>query len=657
MMATDKNHNRRANSRGKRTNTPRDARVDRGRLWPLFILFSFLLILLGVKLVYVQIFKHSEYANAAREQRTRDITVHAKRGTIFDRSGNVLAKSVEATTIYANPKEITNPTVAAKIIMDHIGGDEATLLNRLSNQSRSFVYIAQKVDPDQATDLKAALKQAQIDGIYYLSDTKRVYPQGQVAGQVIGVVGADNKGLSGLEKYYDSVLAGTDGEFLIQRGRGGQPIAGGVEKELPAVDGQDIIVSLDIDIQQQAEKSVQKTVSDWKAASGTAVVIDPTTGEILAVCSTPYLNPNDLSSSSSEALKLRAVADAYEPGSTFKPFTAAIGIDTGTTDISKSYNIPPSIKVGDHDVTDVDKHGYITLNLRDILRKSSNIGVVMVAREAGGDAFWSYVQKLKFGEKTNIDFGGETKGIVQQKENWNGSSLGSMAFGQGISISPIQMARSMSAIANEGLLRVPHFLIARGGETVTYPEPERVFKTSTAAKVADMMQTVVDEGTGKYGQIPGYAVSGKTGTAQRANPSGGGYIKNSYTANFIGFAPSANPRVLVYVVIEGTPDGYGGPTAGPPFREIMKAALKRLNVQPNDEKAFVEGDVKQRDTEQKESEIREDMLERTGGSQDHADNKESSKKQDSSQTHKESDESKSTKTNSDSQKSKKAGAH
>lgn len=597
----------------------------RGRLWPLFVLFGVFVGLIFCKLVYLQVFKHTEYADAAREQRTRDIVIHAKRGTIFDRSGNVLAKSVEAVTVYANPKEIENPGLVTQKIVETIGGDEPQIFNRLANREKSFAYVAMRIDPAEADSLKKALKEIGAEGIYYLTDTKRVYPYGEVAGQVVGAVGNDNQGVSGLELYYNDILAGKDGEVLVQRGRDGSPIAGGVEKDLPAKDGKDIVISIDVDIQQQAEKVVAKAVNDWGAISGSAVVMDPTTGEILAACSTPYLDPNDLSSASSEALKLKPVTDSFEPGSTFKPLTAGMAIDEGKSDPGKSYNIPPSIKVGDHNVTDSHKHGHITLTLREILRDSSNIGTVMVAREVGGDAFWSYLQKMHMGEKTGIDHPGENAGIVQKKENWNGSSLGSMSFGQGISTTPIQLCRAIGAIADQGLMRKPHFLISEGGKRVEYPQPERIFKTATAAKVADMMKTVVDSGTGKKGAIPGYAVSGKTGTAQRAKPGGGGYIKGSYTASFIGFAPTDAPKVLVNVAIVGTPDGYGGPTAGPPFQEIMKTALKRLNISPSDSNAYTKGEKDRIRQEKEEAEAREDMLERSGRA---IDNEKKSKEKD-----------------------------
>lgn len=589
------------------------------RLLPLFFTFLVLTSFVCIKLVWIQIIHHSEYTQEAQDQRTRDITIPAKRGTIYDRQGNVLAKSVEVKTVYVNPKEVVTPYETASIVADTLDLDINSVMEKINKKDKTFVYIEHKIDNGLAEDLMKRLSDSKAEkGIYLLKDSKRVYPYGAVAGQVIGAVNRDGDGLSGLEKYYNDILKGKDGELLIERGRTGQPIAGGIQKNLPAEDGEDIVISLDIEIQQQAEHSVAETVEKWGAISGTAVVMDPRTGEILATCSTPYLDPSHLSSAESESLKLRSVSDAYEPGSTFKPFTAAFGLESGVTSPQKSYVIPSSIKVGDHDVRDITEHGTINLTLREILAQSSNIGMVLLSREIGVESFHQYLDKMHFGDKTGVDFGGESGGIVLPLKKWNGSTLGSNSFGQGISLTPMQMSRGMSAVAHEGLMRVPHFLVSRNGERVEYPEPERVMRAETSRQVAEMMRGVVEEGTGKNGRISGYAVSGKTGTAQRANPNGGGYIKGSNTANFIGFAPTSDPQVLVYVVIEGTSDGFGGTTAGPPFREIMKVAFKRLNIPPSDLKAFNESEEKDRKAQEQEESIREKLIEKNGTSQEKA---------------------------------------
>lgn len=583
------------------------------RLFPIFCIFLFFVALVLVRLFWFQVVKSSAYAEQAQVQRTRDITIPAKRGTIYDRQGNVLAKSVECKTIYANPSEIDakNLSLLTNIVSDTLNLEKAEVLDKLSKHDKTFVYIEHKIDNKLADELSQNLEEAGIQGcIYKLKDQKRVYPYGAIGGEVIGSVNRDGDGLTGLEKYYDTLLKGTDGELLIQRGRLGQPIAGGIEKDLPAQDGTDIIVSIDIEIQQQAEKSVAETVEKWSADSGSAVVMSPKTGEILAACSTPFYDPSDLANASPDSLNLRPVTDAYEPGSTFKPLTAAMALNEGVSSPEKGYTVPPSLKVGTHDVRDIFEHGTIGMSLREILMQSSNIGITLVQREVGVNTFRNYLKKLHFGERSGIDFGGESAGIIASDENWGSANAGFNSFGQGISVTPIQISRAMSAIANGGLLRVPHFLVAKNGERVLYPEPERVFSDAASDQVADMMKSVVSEGTGKNGRIEGYSISGKTGTAQRANPNGKGYLKNSNTANFIGFGPTEDPALLVYVVVDGTPDGFGGTTAGPAFRDIMKVALKRLNIAPSDLKAFNQADEIERAQERQEEETRERLIER-----------------------------------------------
>ncbi|MDO5044600.1 MAG: penicillin-binding protein 2 [Coriobacteriia bacterium] len=571
----------------------------------LALAFLLILVLLMVgRLAFIQIFKHSEFTAMAQEQRTRNITMYAKRGTIYDRSGNILAKSVDAETIYANPKEITDEANTVKAILPIVGGDEQVLLNRVNDKTKTFVYIAKKVDPTQADELR----ELNLSGIYFLPDTKRVYPYGDVAGQIIGAVGTDNIGLSGLELYYDEILSGVDGELLVERGRNGYPIAGGVKKEIPAINGEDIVLSVDIDIQKAAQESIAQAAEQWSAISVSTVVANPKTGEILAMASTPFLDPNNLSKAKAESFKLRPISEVYEPGSTFKALSAAFAVDSGASDINKHYSIGPSIKVGDHNVTDDFEHGYIDLTLREILINSSNIGAVLYARETGSETFYEYLMRFELNRATGIDYKGESSGILKTLENWDGSSLGSISFGQGISVTPIQLVRALSAIANDGLLRQPHFLVSRGGQNVKYPEPKRVIKSTTAEKISDALTSVVDEGTGENGALPGYKVAGKTGTAQRVL-STGGYAKNYNTASFAGFAPSDDPQVVVYVVLDGVA-GYGSSAAAPVCRDILAVSLKRLDIAPTDRESFNSYEKEQSALKEEEQAAQE------GGSED-----------------------------------------
>lgn len=557
------------------------------RIFRILLIFFFVFLLIFLRLIYLQVFKSADYSAMAQNQRTRNLTLYAKRGTIFDRSGNVLAKSVDVQTIYANPKEITDPVSAGQKLVDIIGGDQIDLINKLNNKDKSFVYIKKKADEDLAD----RVKELDIDGIHFLPDTKRVYPYGQVAGQIIGAVGSENEGLSGLELYYNDILSGKNGELLVERGRNGYPIPNGVKKMVQAQNGEDIVLSIDVAIQREAEDRMAEATKDWGAISSSAIVMDPKTGEILAMCSTPYLNPNDLSKAPSDAFKLRTISEVYEPGSTFKALTAAFAVDAGVASINKSYTVAPHIKVGDHNVTDVFEHGYINLTLREILIHSSNIGAVMMARDTGSKKFWQYLNDFELNKTTGIDYAGESRGILKDIKDWDGSSLGSMAFGQGISLTPIQLTRAVAAIADDGLLRQPHFLVSRGGENVKYPAPKRVISSSSSDQIADAMESVVSEGTGKAGQIPGFAVSAKTGTAQRVTKQGG-YTAGFNTASFVGFAPTNDPEVVVYTVVDGM-GGYGSSAAGPAFRNIMAMSLKQLDVSPDDASRFNEYEKEQ----------------------------------------------------------------
>ena len=624
---TNRKENRRKSSRphtntqAQNSNSTWNSRISR----VLFVLFL-LLIVVFLRLFYLQVVKAGEYSDLAQTQRTRDLTLYAKRGTIFDRSGNVLAKSVDVETIYANPKEIKDPVAAGQALVNVIGGDQIDITNKLNNKDKSFVYLSKKADET----LVSQVKDLNIEGVHFLPDTKRIYPYGQVAGQIIGAVGTDNEGLSGLEMYYDDILSGKNGELLVERGRNGYPIPNGVKKMVQAQNGEDIVLSIDINIQREAETRMAEATKDWGAISSSAVVLNPKTGEILAMCSTPFLNPNNLSSAPAAALKLRPISEVYEPGSTFKALTAAFAVDAGVANINKNYTVPPSIKVGDHSVKDVFEHGYIDLTLREILIHSSNIGAVMMARDTGSQKFWEYLNKFELNKPTGIDFAGESKGILKDIDNWDGSSLGSMAFGQGISLTPIQLTRAIAAIADDGLLRQPHFLVSRGGENVKYPEPKRVISSASSDQIADAMESVVSEGTGKAGQIPGFAVSAKTGTAQRVTKRGG-YAEGFNTASFVGFAPTNNPEVVVYTVVDGMA-GYGSSAAGPAFRNIMAMALKQLDISPDDAKRFNEYEKEQeqidkaREAEEKSSsEATKSQSKESKKSKDSKESKESTK--------------------------------
>ena len=534
---------------------------------------------LGVtRLADYQLFNAERYRTEADARRLLSQTLYAKRGTIYDRNGNVLVSSVECSNVYVNPQLIKKKDRSRAIaaLVEALGVEEADVAACVDKDT-TFVYVKRQVDQEDAD----ALMDKNISGIELEPSVKRVYPYGNLASQVLGVVNIDNVGVTGLEHYYDEVLTGTNGSLVRERALDGSFIAGGAYKKVPATDGMDIVLSLDVNIQRAAEEALAPVVERIGATSGSVVVTDPLTGEILACCSNPTYDQADLANASTEDMNLRAVTDAYEPGSVFKTFVCAAGIDDGLITPDTEFAVPASVKVGDDDVRDADRRDYgLTMTVREILRRSSNTGMVLVGEKIGADAFAEdVVGKFGFGSASGVDFPGESLGIVRKRADYDGASLGSMSFGQGIAIAPIEMVRAMHAIANKGVMTTPHFLKTRAGDEVDWTDGEaRACSEQAAAQVADMMRTVVDEGTGMGARIEGYEVSGKTGTAERAAEGQSGYLESNYMSSFMGFVSTTDPRVQCYVTLDGT--AAGSDAALPVFKSIMEEALSSLGINP-----------------------------------------------------------------------------
>lgn len=533
--------------------------------------------LVVARLLWLQVIDAPNLSAKAQSLHTTNVTLTAKRGTIYDRNGNVLATSVECRTIYCNPKEVTNKTTCAQELANALGGSADDYLSTLS-QDTTFAYVQRKIDTDVAEDLLSTLSEDGITGVYALTDVKRVYPYGAVGGQVLGFVDTDGNGITGLELQYDDVLKGADGEMLMERGRDGKPVAGGASQIHEATDGQDIIISLDINIQQVAETQLAQAVEDVKGESGNVMVTDPKTGEILAACSTPFADLTNPSSITNEGLKLSNVTDSYEPGSTMKVLTMAIGYDTGTITKNSTFSVPPTVKVGDDEVNDADDRDYtMDMTPTEIMRRSSNTGAALVGMAIGADNFSAGLAKFGIGQKTGIDFPGEADGIVPSRDQYTGATTGAAAFGQGIAFPSVQLVRAVGAVANGGTMMTPHFLVQKGAETVDWGEGEQVISEQTAESVVgDMRAVVQDDGTGRKANIAGYDVVGKTGTGEQAS-SEGGYVENRFMSSFIGFANGNDAAVLCYVGINGT-SYHGSAAAVPSFVAIMNEALTDLNV-------------------------------------------------------------------------------
>lgn len=547
-----------------------------GGLPYVFIALVFGLILVVGRLFFLQVIDGGKLAKAAEERRTNVQVLQARRGTIYDRNGNVLAKSEECYDVYCNPKEVTDVDAEAQMVARWLGGD-ASEYRDLLTQDSTFVYLVRKADKEASENLRDELAAESFAGVYLISQMQRVYPYGQVCGQVLGMVNVDGEGISGLELAYDKQLGGVDGEMIMETGLAGVPIAGAAAQVTQPIDGDDLVLSIDIDVQQFVEEHMEDAVEANEAKSGFAMACDPHTGAIIAACSTPYAdltNPNLLTN---ESLNLKLVSDSYDPGSIFKVLTAAIGLESGTVKASDYFTVPSTILVGKDIVTDEDGRMETTeMNLREMLRRSSNVAAALIAQEAiGADVFSSGVEAFGIGSLTGIDYPGEAQGIVKKRNEYDPSSLGSMSFGQGLSIPMVQMVRAVGAIANGGQLCTPHFAVSVGGEELSWPAGDRAVSERTAEKVADMMLTVVEDGTGFSAAVEGYEVAAKTGTGEQAE--NGKYLEGKYLASLIGFAPVRDPQVLLYVGLNETPHmSYS--SAGPVFSAIMGEVLADMGV-------------------------------------------------------------------------------
>ena len=529
------------------------------------------------RLSEIQVFNTDWYREQANARRVSSQTLYAKRGTIYDRNGTVLVSSIECKNVYLNPSLIKKKQRRRAIdaLVDVLGMDE-DVVEDLVDREGTFVYVKRQVDEEDAE----LLAKKGIAGIEFEPAIKRVYPNGSLASQVLGVVNVDNEGITGLEKQYNEVLTGVNGSLMRERARDGSFIAGGAYEKVPAQDGMDIVLGIDANVQRVAEDAIAEAVERVGATYGSIIVTDPTTGEIIAACSYPTYDPTDLASASNASMNLRVVTDVYEPGSVFKTFVSAAAIEHKGLTPNTTFDVPAEVLVGSDIVRDVDKRGAaMAMSLREILRRSSNTGMVLVGEKLGADAFSEYViDGFQFGKSTGIDFPGESLGIIKKRSEYDGASLGSMSFGQSLAVEPVQMVRAMSAIANKGVMTTPHFLKTRAGEEVDWTDGEhRVLSEETAASVADMMLTVVDEGTGVDAQIPGYEISGKTGTAERAGESGG-YEEGNHMASFMGFVSTKDPRVMCYVTLDGTTATSHAAT--PVFRKVMEEALPALGIKP-----------------------------------------------------------------------------
>lgn len=525
--------------------------------------------------VLLQTVKAEELSQLAAAQHVQEFDLPARRGTLFDRNGNELAVGEETRTIYATPYLVEDPLEVSRTLAPILNMDAGVLLEKLSDRESGFVYLARKIDPRTA----AEAEEREIAGIGFLSEEKRAYPQKAVAAQVIGFSGTDNHGLAGMELQMDEALAGTGGRQRVITDAGGNQIEMLSFEE--GVRGTDVWLTIDQAIQFETEKILSETVKKWSAKGAGAIVMNPKTGEIYAMANVPTADANQFERLSEEQRHNRLVTDNYEPGSVFKPVTASAGLEEGAVAPGQSLYLQPQLVLGGKTIKDAVDRGPVSWDLGKILVKSSNVGAATVGMRVGEEKLGMWIERFGFGAATGIDFPGEAEGIVVPPEQWSGSTIGNVPIGQGISVTAIQMITAYAAIANGGVAVTPRLVKRVGDNEAGPPAGRQVIGEQTSRQVSAYLTQVVEEDGAPLARVEGYRVAGKTGTAQKPLPDGGGYSDDDFIGSFIGFAPAADPELLILVMVdEPRPFGGGATVAAPAFQKIAQFSLQRLRVAP-----------------------------------------------------------------------------
>jgi cell division protein FtsI (penicillin-binding protein 3) len=553
--------------------------LDR-RIALLFAVFLGLLTFGALRAAYVGTFKAGGLQRAANSQQVATVTIPARRGTITDRHGIELAVSEPADDIAANPMLIKDPVRVANRIAPLIQVPAKDLMEKLADRKRGFVYLQRLVPSGRAR----RVEKLEIEGIDLIPSAQRIYPQRFLASQLLGTVGIDGQGLGGLEYSEDRTLRGHSGQRRIVQDALGQPISLRDERAMHA--GKNLSLTLDSAIQDRTEKVLAEVGAAFTPKGATALVMDPRTGALLAVANWPRIDANEVGAAPDYARTDRAVQFAYEPGSTFKPFTVAGALEQRLVTPETQFSLAPTIQVADRTIEEAHGGGG-TLSTSQILARSSNVGTVTIGLRLGPNLFDRWVRRFGFDRPTGVELPGEGTGIVPLPKDYSGSSMGNLPIGQGLAVTPLQMATAYAAIANGGILRPPHIIRKIDGKPAGLPRGRRVISRATSASVRTMLEGVLAQGgTASEVSIPGYQLAGKTGTAQKPDPINGGYSDTNYVASFVGFAPARDPQVLVAVMVdEPRGEHLGGVVAAPAVQRILEFALPYLRIAPDDPQA------------------------------------------------------------------------
>lgn len=544
------------------------------RLAFLLALLASWFLALGARLYQVQILRHDHYRERAERQQNRVVELTPPRGTIFDRRGHELAVSVEVRSIAADPTQVEDPAATALALAKVLGLDARRLAGELATD-RGFAWVRRKIDPARA----AAVDALDLKGVFLLPENKRYYPMASLAAPVLGFVGTDNSGLAGLEFLYDPVVAPEPGRRIVVRDARLGTVLYPHREIAAARPGQDLHLTLDAAVQHVAEQELRRAVRESNAVRGMVVVMDPRTGAVLAMASNPGFDPNRFGDYPEERWRNLPVTDAYEPGSTFKIITLAAALESGALHPWDVFDCGMgSIRFGSTVINDHKPFG--RLSVREILAKSSNVGAIKIGQVAGRERFAATIRAFGFGRPTGIDLPSESAGIVRPLERWTPLSPAYHAFGQGLSVTAVQLTAAFAALANGGRLVKPYVVERIGDADPRRPEVVGLpISPSSVRQIREMLEEVVVDGTAKAAAVPGYSVAGKTGTAQKA--VAGGYAANRHVASFVGFAPVVDPAVVITVILdEPRPRYHGGEVAAPAFQAIAAKTLLYLGVRP-----------------------------------------------------------------------------
>jgi len=539
------------------------------------------MVVLGCRLMYLQFYRSNWLTESALDQRIRDIPVESKRGTIFDRNGRELGVSISTESVYAIPAEILDVDETAAKLAAILALDRDNLAKKLKKR-QAFTWIKRKVDNHVARDVKML----NLSGIGLTQESRRYYPHDNLAAHILGFTGIDSQGLDGVELTFDNYLKGRNGSIVVEYDARGREIPSASHRFIKPIDGHNIYLTIDIVIQQIVERGLERVMQETGAKATTIIAMDPNTGEILAMANRPDYNPNRFAEYSPKLWRNIAVANTYEPGSTFKIITTSAVLGEKVVSLNDRFFDPGAVEVQGRHIHCWKAGGHGSQTFQEVVENSCNVGFVNAGLKLGSDSFYKYLDAFGMGQLTNIDLAGEAKGIIIKKSKVQPLDIATMSMGQSIAVTPIQLITALSAVANDGQRLRPQIVRevrTKDGEIIRGFQPDivsQVIDKQTAQEVKKVLESVVENGTGKGAYLEGFRIAGKTGTAQKVGE--GGYMAGKYIASFAGFTPADNPQIAMLVIID-EPIGmyYGGVIAAPAFAAVMKDILQYLKVTPH----------------------------------------------------------------------------